>query len=51
MLHPFLTDPKTVDLEKLSNAVVEHSLKDLLFCKDAGRMCYAVVQVYFFMTL
>ncbi|NP_956678.1 MIF4G domain-containing protein A [Danio rerio] len=44
MLKTAIKDPKTVDLEKLSNAVVEHSLKDLSFCKDAGRMCYAVVQ-------
>ncbi|XP_052455331.1 MIF4G domain-containing protein A isoform X2 [Carassius gibelio] len=44
MVQKAIADPKTVDLEKLSDAIVEQSLKDLSFCKDAGRMCYAVVQ-------
>ncbi|TRY56391.1 hypothetical protein DNTS_034980 [Danionella cerebrum] len=39
-----INDPKSVDLEKLSNVVVDQSLKDLSFCKDAGRICSAVVQ-------
>ncbi|KAK7144625.1 hypothetical protein R3I94_010902 [Phoxinus phoxinus] len=39
-----MNDPKRVDMDKLSNAIVEQSLKDLSFCKDAGRMCYTVVQ-------
>ncbi|XP_050967504.1 MIF4G domain-containing protein A isoform X2 [Labeo rohita] len=47
MLQKAFDDPKTVDLEKLSNAIVDQSLKDLSFCKDAGRMCYAVVQQEF----
>lgn len=41
----YLSDPKRVDMDKLSNAIVEQSLKDLSFCKDAGRLCYTVVQV------
>jgi len=32
-------------MDKLSNAIVEQSLKDLSFCKDAGRMCYTLVEV------
>ncbi|XP_048055511.1 MIF4G domain-containing protein A [Megalobrama amblycephala] len=44
MLQTAINDPKTVDLDKLSNAIVTQSLKDLSFCKDAGRICYAVVQ-------
>ncbi|KAK7144626.1 hypothetical protein R3I94_010902 [Phoxinus phoxinus] len=44
MLQTAMNDPKRVDMDKLSNAIVEQSLKDLSFCKDAGRMCYTVVQ-------
>lgn len=44
MLQTAMNDPKRVDMDKLSDAIVEQSLKDLSFCKDAGRMCYTVVQ-------
>ncbi|XP_077055084.1 MIF4G domain-containing protein A [Siphateles boraxobius] len=44
MLQTAMNDPKKVDMDKLSNAIVKQSLKDLSFCKDAGRMCYTVVQ-------
>uniref|UniRef100_A0A9J8C4P7 MIF4G domain containing a n=1 Tax=Cyprinus carpio carpio TaxID=630221 RepID=A0A9J8C4P7_CYPCA len=44
MFHKAIDDPKSVDLEKLTIAIVDQSLKDISFCKDAGRMCYAVVQ-------
>ncbi|XP_056102176.1 MIF4G domain-containing protein A [Rhinichthys klamathensis goyatoka] len=44
MLQTAMNDPKRVDMDKLSNAIVEQSLKDLSFCKDAGRMCYTVVE-------
>ncbi|XP_067314477.1 MIF4G domain-containing protein A [Pseudorasbora parva] len=44
MLQTAIKDPKKVDFDRLSNAIVEQSLKDLSFCKDAGRICYAVVQ-------
>ncbi|CAM4623913.1 hypothetical protein PO909_005795 [Leuciscus waleckii] len=44
MLQTAMNDPKRVDMDKLSNAIVEQSLKDLAFCKDAGRLCYTVVQ-------
>ncbi|XP_051568092.1 MIF4G domain-containing protein A-like isoform X2 [Myxocyprinus asiaticus] len=44
MLKEALNDPKRVDLEKLSNTIVNQSLKDITFCKDAGRICYALVQ-------
>uniref|UniRef100_A0A671K4Z2 MIF4G domain containing a n=1 Tax=Sinocyclocheilus anshuiensis TaxID=1608454 RepID=A0A671K4Z2_9TELE len=45
MFQKAIADPKSVDLEKLPNAVVVQSLKDISFCKDAGCLCYAVVQV------
>ncbi|XP_039547647.1 MIF4G domain-containing protein A isoform X1 [Pimephales promelas] len=44
MLQTAMNDPKRVDMDKLSNAIVEQSLKDLSFCKDAGRMCYTLVE-------
>lgn len=38
-------DPGTVDLEKVANVIVDHSLQDCVFSKEAGRMCYAIIQV------
>lgn len=38
-------DPGAVDLEKVANVVVDHSLQDCVFSKEAGRMCYAIIQV------
>ncbi|KAL4657943.1 MIF4G domain-containing protein B isoform X1 [Arapaima gigas] len=38
-----LTSP-AVDLEKVSNVIVDQSLKDQLFSKEAGRICYTIVQ-------
>ncbi|XP_006886274.1 PREDICTED: MIF4G domain-containing protein isoform X1 [Elephantulus edwardii] len=38
------TDPGAVDLEKVANVIVDHSLQDCVFSKEAGRMCYAIIQ-------
>ncbi|XP_061557504.1 MIF4G domain-containing protein B isoform X2 [Phycodurus eques] len=40
--HP--TDPGSVNLEKVSNIIVDQSLKDQVFSKEAGRICYTIVQ-------
>lgn len=40
-----LTDPGSVNLEKVSNIIVDQSLKDQMFSKEAGRICYTIVQV------
>uniref|UniRef100_A0A8C8YSW1 MIF4G domain-containing protein n=1 Tax=Prolemur simus TaxID=1328070 RepID=A0A8C8YSW1_PROSS len=37
-------DPGAVDLEKVANVIVDHSLQDCVFSKEAGRMCYAIIQ-------
>lgn len=41
----FAPDPGAVDLEKVANVIVDHSLQDCVFSKEAGRMCYAIIQV------
>lgn len=41
-----LPDPSAVDLEKVANVIVDHSLQDCVFSKEAGRMCYAIIQVW-----
>lgn len=38
-------DPGAVDLDKVANVIVDHSLQDCVFSKEAGRMCYAIIQV------
>lgn len=40
------SEPSTVDLEKVSNVIVDQSLKDQVFSKEAGRICYTIVQVW-----
>lgn len=40
-----LSDPGAVDLERVANVIVDHSLQDCVFSKEAGRMCYAIIQV------
>lgn len=32
-------------MEKVANVIVDHSLQDCVFSKEAGRMCYAIIQV------
>lgn len=41
----FPPDPGAVDLEKVASVIVDHSLQDCVFSKEAGRMCYAIIQV------
>lgn len=40
-----LSDPGSVNLEKVSNIIIDQSLKDQMFSKEAGRICYTIVQV------
>lgn len=44
LLKTALKDPCSVDLEKVSNIIVDQSLKDQTFSKEAGRICYTIVQ-------
>ncbi|XP_005808781.1 MIF4G domain-containing protein [Xiphophorus maculatus] len=44
LLKTALKDPSSVNLEKVSNILVDQSLKDPLFSKEAGRICYTIVQ-------
>lgn len=39
------SDPSSVNLEKVSNIIVDQSMKDQVFSKEAGRICYTIVQV------
>ncbi|XP_032033473.1 MIF4G domain-containing protein isoform X3 [Hylobates moloch] len=45
LLKTALKDPGAVDLDKVANVIVDHSLQDCVFSKEAGRMCYAIIQV------
>uniref|UniRef100_G3PF35 MIF4G domain containing n=1 Tax=Gasterosteus aculeatus aculeatus TaxID=481459 RepID=G3PF35_GASAC len=45
LLKTALKDPSSVNLEKVSNVIVDQSLKDQLFSKEAGRICYTIVQL------
>lgn len=38
-------DPSNVDLEKVANIIVDQSLKYCVFSKEAGRICYTIIQV------
>ncbi|XP_049625755.1 MIF4G domain-containing protein [Suncus etruscus] len=44
LLKTALKDPGAVDLEKVANVVVDQSLRDCVFCKEAGRLCHAIIQ-------
>ncbi|KAL3987192.1 MIF4G domain-containing protein B [Oreochromis aureus] len=44
LLKTALKDPSLVNLEKVSNIIVDQSLKDTVFSKEAGRICYTIVQ-------
>ncbi|XP_043570213.1 MIF4G domain-containing protein B isoform X2 [Chiloscyllium plagiosum] len=44
LLKTALKDPASVDLEKVASVIVEQSMKDLVFSKEAGRICYTIVQ-------
>uniref|UniRef100_A0A8B9H917 MIF4G domain containing b n=1 Tax=Astyanax mexicanus TaxID=7994 RepID=A0A8B9H917_ASTMX len=45
LLKTALKDPGSVDLEKVSSVIVDQSLKDQMFSKEAGRICFTIVQV------
>lgn len=38
-------EPSSVDLEKVANIIADQSLKDCMFSKEAGRICYTIIQV------
>lgn len=44
LLKTALKDPSAVNLEKVCHIIVDQSLKDQVFSKEAGRMCYTIVQ-------
>ncbi|XP_010770117.1 MIF4G domain-containing protein B [Notothenia coriiceps] len=44
LLKTALKDPSSVNLEKVSDILVDQSLKDQVFSKEAGRICYTIVQ-------
>ncbi|XP_068606421.1 MIF4G domain-containing protein B [Brachionichthys hirsutus] len=44
LLKTALKDPSSVNLEKVSNIIVDQSLKDRVFSKEAGRICFTIVQ-------
>ncbi|XP_028267412.1 MIF4G domain-containing protein B isoform X2 [Parambassis ranga] len=44
LLKTALKDPNSVNLEKVCSIIVDQSLKDQVFSKEAGRICYTIVQ-------
>ncbi|KAG7270705.1 hypothetical protein CRUP_000414 [Coryphaenoides rupestris] len=44
LLKTALKEPSSVDLEKVADVIVDQSLKDPVFSKEAGRICYTIVQ-------
>ncbi|XP_075702984.1 MIF4G domain-containing protein isoform X1 [Rhinoderma darwinii] len=44
LLKTALKEPSSVDLEKVANVIVEQSLRDNMFSKEAGKMCYTIIQ-------
>ncbi|XP_034450360.1 MIF4G domain-containing protein B [Hippoglossus hippoglossus] len=44
LLKTALKDPSAVNLDKVSDIIVDQSLKDQVFSKEAGRICYTIVQ-------
>nr|XP_005998294.1 PREDICTED: MIF4G domain-containing protein [Latimeria chalumnae]XP_005998295.1 PREDICTED: MIF4G domain-containing protein [Latimeria chalumnae] len=44
LLKTALKEPSNVDLEKVANVIVDQSLKDSIFSKEAGRICYTILQ-------
>ncbi|XP_001377745.2 MIF4G domain-containing protein [Monodelphis domestica] len=44
LLKTALKEPGAVDLEKVANVIVDQSLKDCVFSKEAGRICYTIIQ-------
>ncbi|XP_067403639.1 MIF4G domain-containing protein isoform X2 [Emydura macquarii macquarii] len=44
LLKTALKEPSSVDLEKVANIIADQSLKDCMFSKEAGRICYTIIQ-------
>ncbi|XP_041076919.1 MIF4G domain-containing protein B [Polyodon spathula] len=44
LLKTALKEPGAVDLEKVATVIVDQSLKDQVFSKEAGRICFTIVQ-------
>ncbi|XP_068192140.1 MIF4G domain-containing protein B isoform X2 [Antennarius striatus] len=44
LLKTALKDPSSVNLDKVSNIIVDQSLKDRVFSREAGRICFTIVQ-------
>ncbi|XP_053309496.1 MIF4G domain-containing protein [Spea bombifrons] len=44
LLKTALKEPGSVDLEQVANVIVEQSLRDATFSKEAGKMCYTIIQ-------
>nr|XP_019958435.1 PREDICTED: MIF4G domain-containing protein [Paralichthys olivaceus]XP_019958436.1 PREDICTED: MIF4G domain-containing protein [Paralichthys olivaceus] len=44
LLKTALKDPSAVNLEKVSDIIMDQSLKDQVFSREAGRICYTIVQ-------
>ncbi|KAM4033233.1 MIF4G domain-containing protein isoform 2-T4 [Anomaloglossus baeobatrachus] len=44
LLKTALKEPSNVDLEKVANVIVEQSLRDATFSREAGKMCYTIIQ-------
>ncbi|XP_038597879.1 MIF4G domain-containing protein isoform X1 [Tachyglossus aculeatus] len=45
LLKTALKEPNSVDLERVANVLVDQSLRDCVFSKEAGRICYTIMQV------
>ncbi|KAG8446146.1 hypothetical protein GDO86_013851 [Hymenochirus boettgeri] len=43
LLKTALKDPGNVDLSKAANVIVDQSLRDATFSKEAGKMCYTII--------
>ncbi|NP_001091421.1 MIF4G domain-containing protein A isoform X1 [Xenopus laevis] len=44
LLKTALKEPGNVDLEKAANVIADQSLRDTTFSREAGRMCYTIIQ-------
>ncbi|XP_038597881.1 MIF4G domain-containing protein isoform X3 [Tachyglossus aculeatus] len=44
LLKTALKEPNSVDLERVANVLVDQSLRDCVFSKEAGRICYTIMQ-------
>ncbi|KAM3863566.1 MIF4G domain-containing protein B [Diretmus argenteus] len=44
LLKTALKEPSSVNLDKVSDIIVDQSMKDQVFSKEAGRICFTIVQ-------